>query len=686
MAVRSRLLAAVATLLASSTSAVHIIDVDCEATTGTRTLSAAQQLVRQLQPLNSSVEVHISGDCLVDAALLQLDGARDSGVYPHTVTYRQSPSGKQARLLGGVPLAASGFRPAASPVLPPASAAHVVQYDLSGVDFGPQGIGQFSSGALGQCTQTRVELFFKGAPMQLARYPNAPLGGVPWMEWLTVSAANLPGAEDAAGARLPPCGRDDFGAAAVGRARCRKTQAATTTAFGVDDAAGVLGSRFAAEVAAKGSDVWLHGFWGYDWADNYIKLEAANETNLSAHEWKFTYSAETTPIYGMHKSARFYIVNSLAELDSPGEYYIDSTTLTLYFYPPEPITADSDIFVSTVPLATPTALVSSTAASTLHDVRFEGLAILYARYGGISFADAQRVSVTDVVVAGVGREAVSVANGQSVAIRNVAASGIGCIGIHVAGGDPATLVPGNVTVEDSSVHDFARWTRTYNPGVSFGGVGVTVQTTTIGNAPHQGISGSGNDHRFLDNHLHNLCYEVRDSSAFYVGRSYIHRGLLLAGNTFTNITSVEPTHLGSGFVYAMYFDDEQCGVTATNNLCSHVDFCFLVGGGRNNRLTGNRAEHTHGFMKFDNRGLGWQAAFCKSEFPKQLQSVNYTQPPYSIEYPAIVNSLTYRPCTPVQNSFIGNTYCDTPLFSATTDATIKEWGSYASGNTEDAAC
>ena len=84
------------------------------------------------------------------------------------------------------------------------------------------------------------------------------------------------------------------------------------------------------------STLWLHGFWSYDWADNYVKVDAVNLTSST-----FTVDKQTPPVYGMQcddsnvtihhchklpfsytgfkKSARYYALNILEELDSREE-------------------------------------------------------------------------------------------------------------------------------------------------------------------------------------------------------------------------------------------------------------------------------------------------------------------------------------------------------------------------------
>ncbi len=42
------------------------------------------------------------------------------------------------------------------------------------------------------------------------------------------------------------------------------------------------------------STLWLHGFWSFDWADNYVRVETVNATGSS-----FIIDNSTPPVYGM---------------------------------------------------------------------------------------------------------------------------------------------------------------------------------------------------------------------------------------------------------------------------------------------------------------------------------------------------------------------------------------------------
>ena len=72
-------------------------------------------------------------------------------------------------------------------------------------------------------------------------------------------------------------------------------------------------------------NLWLHGYWQYDWADNHIRVVGIDVTNGT-----FNVDPDTPPLFGFMRHSRFYVENSLEELDTVDEYYIDVSTGVLF--------------------------------------------------------------------------------------------------------------------------------------------------------------------------------------------------------------------------------------------------------------------------------------------------------------------------------------------------------------------
>jgi hypothetical protein len=81
---------------------------------------------------------------------------------------------------------------------------------------------------------------------------------------------------------------------------------------------------------------------------------------------------------------------------------------------------------------------------------------------------------------------------------------------------------------------------------------------------------AGNNCIFEYNYLHNLCYEVTDSGAFYTGRSWILRGNIIRYSHFANVQTTEKTYLGAPSVQAIYLDDQVLCYSTSSVRCLTV--------------------------------------------------------------------------------------------------------------------
>ena len=177
----------------------------------------------------------------------------------------------------------------------------------------------------------------------------------------------------------------------------------------------------------------------------------------------------------------------------PSEYWIDTVNELLYFMPPggDPGAADAFLSLSSYGIAGVGAdtlrpgpsmkaldgegedgrrrafaepVVIPAGSPTLSYVTLEGFSVLYARNTGISIPSAIGVSIVDCDVSNHGHTGVNVF-GTNNLVSGVTVTGTGCAATSVGGGDLMTLEAGNNTVQYSTMSQYARIVRTYNPGV-----------------------------------------------------------------------------------------------------------------------------------------------------------------------------------------------------------------------------
>ncbi len=203
-------------------------------------------------------------------------------------------------------------------------------------------------------------------------------------------------------------------------------------------------------------DIMLHGYWFWDWADQRLKVES-----IDTEKRVITLEPEPQHAYGFRKGQWYYAYNLLAELDQPGEWYLDRQTSILYFWPPGPIETGKPM-ISLLPNLV---VMNDVSFVTLRNMTLEtcrGTAVTIA--GGVS----NRVAAC--VIRNTGGWAVSLSGKHSGVIGcdlyNLAEGGV-----SMSGGDRRTLTPAGLYVDNCHLHRFGRWNPICKPGVQVDGVG-----------------------------------------------------------------------------------------------------------------------------------------------------------------------------------------------------------------------
>ena len=469
------------------------------------TPAQARDAIRRLKasgPLPAGgVTVELRGGCYELSRALELM-AQDSGTENAPVVYRAHP-GEEARLIGG--RVVTGWKPVADPAisirLDATARGKVWQADLRAL--GITDLGEVAAG------DNRLELFFHDRPMTLARWPND--GFVKIVDLLGPTKVDVRGTRDAG----------------IGK-----------FAYHGDRPKRWAGDR----------DIWLHGYWFWDWADQRQQVES-----IDADE---AYDRRSRPITATATARGSGTTPSTccSELDEPGEWYLDRQS-------------GHPLFL---------------AAGTAGQRQGRGLARRHAGdHEEDLVRDAPRPDLeacarTAIAISGGdhnrivglhdpehGRLAVSISGSQTAAWwaatstrRATAASALG-------GGDRATLTPGRARTPTTTTSiTTAAGSRMYHPAIHFDGVGNRATHNLIDNAPHMAIGFGGNDHLIEFNEIHSVCYESNDAGAIYAGRDWTMRGTVIRYNYLHHISGFE----GRGCV-GVYSDDQFSGteIAATSS-------------------------------------------------------------------------------------------------------------------------
>ena len=522
-------------------------------------------------------------------------------------SYRQ----EKAHIIGGREI--KGFKPlnknsTAYTRIPKKSRDNVLQINLKKLDIND--FGQMTARGFGRKIQpSGLQLYFNGQPMTLARWPNE-------------------------GWALTKDTPDEL------------------------DNKGFVYSSDRPERWKKADDIWLHGYWKWDWADCYVNI-ASIDTKKKVILTKAPYST-----YLFAPGKRFYALNLLEELDAPGEWYLDRKSGILYFWP----TSDSEngrTFISL--LRDPLITLQGTS-----NIIFENIIMEYTCGGGIKMMHGTKNIIRNCTIRNMGTVAITIGDMQALPGDNLVNNGhgggqqngvVGCDiyntgegGIILGGGDRRTLIPGNNFVKNNKIHNCSQWVRTYRAGVFMFGVGNMALHNEIYDLPHTAIFFWGNDHLMEYNEIHHVCMETGDAGAFYIGRDWSQRGHVIRYNYFHHLHGVEGKN-GFTDVMAIYLDDWASGITVFGNLFYKAGRSIMIGGGRDNWVENNIIINGQPALHIDARGLGWAKYYFNGENTTlfdRLEAVDPLNPPYSVRYPRLVSLLDDAPVLPKGNHIIRN--------------------------------
>jgi parallel beta-helix repeat protein len=503
-----------------------------------------------------------------------------------------SGAGADRTILSGAKIVRGFHKPDANDLaatrLPAAARAHVLVAKLA--DSGIDDAGTFERHGFNiRVTPAPLELFYRGEPQTLARWPSQGFATI----------ASLPGGEKG-------------------------------TSFTV---AGAPLEALKAEPELRAM-----GYWARDWADTTLSVESVDPSSGTVT------LAGPAPMFGMKTGQRMVFENALSQLDQPGEWYLDRASMTVYFWPPAPL-RDGDVEAS---VSNQLLVATSASNLTIHDLGFAD-----TRGNAIEITGGQNIEIDHAAVRNAGSAAVwSTASNSHYRFMNVSNTGEG--GFVIFAGNRQTLAPGNVSIEDSVIHDYARRSRAYRPAISMTGVGDRIERNHIYDGPHAAIIFGGNDHVISGNEVDHVAREAGDTGALYTGRDWTARGTVIEGNFLHDIGSTPTggnTNPALGTM-GIYLDDQASGITIRGNIFSRTNYAVFIGGGRDNVVDDNLFVNCTPAIHIDSRGLSWQKGLANDpngQFRHQLALVHYNEPPYSTHYPSLATLLDDAPGAPKGN-------------------------------------
>jgi len=301
---------------------------------------------------------------------------------------------------------------------------------------------------------------------------------------------------------------------------------------------------------AEESDPRGQGWWAHDWATAAIAFKHLDPVAKTITQIK------PGSGYGFRKSGVWYGYNLLCELSEPGEYYLDRTDGTIYFYPPD------DAGTKRAEAAVAWELVKLNGVS---NIKFEKIVFENCRAQAVMIKDGENVGLIGCTLRNIGFRAVTIQNGKNHRIAGCEMYSLRDGGIFANAGKPDTLEHCGHVFENNHIHDYARFCLAYGAAIQFHGCGFTVSRNLIHNGPHVAVLFHGRENVMSGNEIHSVCLVSGEMGAFYCGRDWTLVGNVISGNYIHDIYN--PRRQRNR---AIMLDDGAGGITMTDNLIVRV--------------------------------------------------------------------------------------------------------------------
>ncbi|MEN6304695.1 MAG: right-handed parallel beta-helix repeat-containing protein [Armatimonadia bacterium] len=297
---------------------------------------------------------------------------------------------------------------------------------------------------------------------------------------------------------------------------------------------------------------------------------------------------------------RYFVENVLEELDSPGEWYLDTRAGKLYLWPKKPLTAASQVVA---PRATQFFVFKGEQGKPVHHLRLSGLTLQESDFtnddgfvmyghsldGVITLQNADDIAVEDCTLRNIGKAGIYASFGSN--NRFVGNE----ISYCAAGGITASNSPAGMVISDNHIHHLG-WVYKHVAGISTGDQvhGALIAHNHIHDTSRWGISvghTTSTKNIVEYNHLHHLNTETYDTGGLEVTQqSRDHRSGSIFRYNLIHDTGGYSSMMGKDLwnSWGIYLDSFAGGFTVYGNVVYRAqDGGLMVQGGKDNKVFNN---------------------------------------------------------------------------------------------------
>jgi hypothetical protein len=269
---------------------------------------------------------------------------------------------------------------------------------------------------------------------------------------------------------------------------------------------------------ADEDNLWLYGYWRFDWADAYEKIASVSTNGAITLKQPCNY-------YGFGRRTGC-AVNALCELDVPGEWYIDKANKHIIFFPPADFNPEECILSVYGPVI---------SADRITHLQVRDLDIEYVRGDAMLFKDCSDLLLANLKIRKSSGLGIRIDGGRRHMIHSCSISGMGRGGIDILAGDWKDLMPSHSIIENCSISRISRIDRTYTPALLLEGMGIHVRHCEFKDIPSSAIRLEACDSLIELNHFKHCVYESGDQGAIDMWSNPLYRGNIIRWNDFDRI-------------------------------------------------------------------------------------------------------------------------------------------------------
>jgi hypothetical protein len=376
--------------------------------------------------------------------------------------------------------------------------------------------------------------------------------------------------------------------------------------------------------AAREGRLWAAGYWRVAWAHETIRVQTLDPAKKSITHTEAADGGLGSKYAGPEGAGNepWHVTHLMEELDQPGEWCLDFSTQTLYFWPPA---SAGDAGLSLTWQKDPAISFRDASHLTLRGLTIEG-----TLGDAVSITGGSRVTLAGCTVRQTGGNGVVVSGGTGHQVISCDLYEMGAGGIILSGGDRRTLTPAGHHAHNNHISGIGRTTKVYAPGIMVGfyekapATGCVVSHNRIHDTPHGGVLYGGNDNLFEYNEIYDIVKESDDMGAFYTSHDWSSYGNIVRYNFIHHA----PRATGC------YADDGDSGDHWEGNVFYRTICGPFIGGGHDNVAVNNLVIFSGRGAHLDQRGLA-RGYGTEAKLFKQLTDMAVEREPWSTRFPSL---------------------------------------------------